>query len=162
LGKCLCIRFSRSADGTKLADGYTFFYGKGNENHELGTGFFLHERITSAAKKVEFVSDRMPYIIPRGRWCDVIVLNVHAPTEDKIYDVKDSFSEELECVFVKCLNNSAEVGREDIFKSTIGNESLLMGKPTIILIMLGIGFQVYLMSDYSGQQNVIVTTVWWW
>jgi hypothetical protein len=38
----------------------------------------------SAIKKVEFVSDRMTYIILRGRWCNNIVLNVHAPTEDKI------------------------------------------------------------------------------
>jgi hypothetical protein len=40
----------------------------------------------------------MSYISLRGRWCDII-LNVHAPTEDKCGDTKDSFYEELEGVF---------------------------------------------------------------
>jgi hypothetical protein len=43
----------------------------------------------------------MSYIIVRGRWCHIIVLNVHAPTEDKTDDVKDSYYEELGRVFVK-------------------------------------------------------------
>jgi hypothetical protein len=55
----------------------------------------------SAVTSVEFVSDRMSYIILRGRWCNIIVLNVHAPTEDKIDDRKDRFYEELEQVFDK-------------------------------------------------------------
>jgi hypothetical protein len=45
----------------------------------------------------------MSYMILRGRWCDIIILNVRAPTEDKIHDIKDSFCEELECVFDKFL-----------------------------------------------------------
>jgi hypothetical protein len=87
--------------GTVLAGEYTFFYEKGNENRELGTGVFVHKRITSAVKRVEFVNDRMLYIILRGRWFHIIVLNVHAPTEDKTDGVKDSFYEELERIFDK-------------------------------------------------------------
>jgi exonuclease III len=74
--------------GTEPADEYTFFCGNGNEYHELGTGFFVHEKIISAVKWVEFVSDRMSCIILRGRWCCIVVLNVHATTEDKIDDIK--------------------------------------------------------------------------
>jgi hydroxypyruvate isomerase len=61
----------------------------------LGTWIFVNKRIISAVKRVESVNDRMSYIILRGRLFHIIVLNVHAPTEDKIDDVKNSFYEEL-------------------------------------------------------------------
>jgi exonuclease III len=43
------------AGGTEPSGQYTFFYGKGNQNHELGTAFFAHKRIISAVKRVEFL-----------------------------------------------------------------------------------------------------------
>jgi hypothetical protein len=43
----------------------------------------------------------MSYITLRGLWCDIIVLNVHTPTKDKIDDINDRFYEELEHEFDK-------------------------------------------------------------
>jgi hypothetical protein len=152
----------------------------------------------------------MSYIIPRGHRCHNIVLNVHAPTEDKIDDVKDGFYEEMKHVFdkfpkhyVKILlgDFNANVAREDIFKPTIGNESLHeiindngsrvsnfaisknnTVKSTMFLhhtihkhtwtsperkthnhidyILIGERMYVYLKFDHSGQQIVILTTIW--
>jgi hypothetical protein len=74
------------------------FQGKWNENHELGTRF-VHKRIISAVKRVELVSDKKSYITLRGRWCAIILLNVHASIHDKIDDMKGSFYEEVGRVF---------------------------------------------------------------
>jgi len=62
----------------------------------LGTVFFVHHRILSAVKGEEFVSDRVLYVVLRGRWCNIIILNVHARSEEKSDDSKDSFYEELD------------------------------------------------------------------
>jgi hypothetical protein len=99
----------------------------------LGTGLFVHHRKVSAFKREVFFSDRMLYIVLRGHWCNVIVLNVHALSEEKSNDSEDSFNEILEQVFghfpkypMKILlgDFNAKLGREDIFKLTVGIANL--------------------------------------
>jgi len=95
--------------------------------------FFVHRRIVSAVKRVEFVSDRLSYIVLRGRWHNIILVIVHAPSEEKCEESKVSFYEELEQVFyhfpkyhMKILlgDFNAKVEREIIFKPIIRQESL--------------------------------------
>jgi len=58
---------------------------------QLGTGFFVHHRISSAIQRVEFVSNRVSCIVLRDCWCKIVVLNVHAPNEEKSGDSEDRF-----------------------------------------------------------------------
>ena len=69
----------------------------------------------------------------RGRWCNVIVLNVHASSEGKRDYKKESMYEELEQVLdlfhryhMKILlgNFNAKLEKRGFFKTTAGNESL--------------------------------------
>jgi hypothetical protein len=59
-------------------------------------GSFVHHRIASEVKRVEFVNDSVSNIVLRGHWCNIIFLNVHAPGEEKSDVSKDSSYEELE------------------------------------------------------------------
>jgi hypothetical protein len=87
--------------GSKPVEDFIFADGNKNVNHHLGSSVLIHRGIISAVNRVEFISDRMSYVTLRGRWCDIIVLNVHAPTEGKSHETKESFHEELERVFDK-------------------------------------------------------------
>ena len=108
--------------GRVRAGNYNFFYRKRNENHQLGTGFFVHYRVVSAVKTIESVSDKMSYIVLRDR-CYIIVLKVHAPSEERSDDSKDSCYEELEQVFNYFPKYYMKIPLRD-FKPTIENESL--------------------------------------
>jgi hypothetical protein len=75
----------------------------------------------------------MLYTCLRGRWCNIIVSNVHATSKKKSDESKDTFYEELEHIydhFPQCHSKiflgdfNEKLGREDNFKPTIGNESL--------------------------------------
>jgi hypothetical protein len=55
----------------------------------------MHNRIISAVKGVEIVSDTLLYIILSRHWCDIIFLNVEASTEVQIVCLKESFWEEF-------------------------------------------------------------------
>jgi hypothetical protein len=49
---------------------YFFLHEKEKDNHQFGIVFFflVHQRIVSAVKRAEFVSDRVSYIVLTGRW----------------------------------------------------------------------------------------------
>jgi hypothetical protein len=60
----------------------------------------------------------------KGQWCDA-VLNIHAKTEDERNEELERIFDKFPKYHTKILlgDFSAKVGREDIFKPTIRNES---------------------------------------
>jgi hypothetical protein len=62
----------------------------------VGSKFFVHRRILSVVQRAEVFSNRMSYVVLRGRCCDIIVLNAQAQTLERGDDSKHIFYEELE------------------------------------------------------------------
>jgi hypothetical protein len=99
-----------------------YFYKKMRMRIIIRYRFFGY--IRESVRSVEFVSNRMLSIILRDCWCDIIFLNIHVATDDKIDDVKYIFTEELKRVlnkYPKYYMNiflgdfNAKVGKENIF-----------------------------------------------
>lgn len=45
------------------------------------------------------INERMCYLWIRGKFINISLINIHAPTEDKNDDIKDEFFEKLENVY---------------------------------------------------------------
>jgi hypothetical protein len=56
----------------------------------MGNSSFVHHRIVPAIKTVELLAIGC-HIVLKGHWCNIVVLNVHAPNEEKRDDSKDIF-----------------------------------------------------------------------
>jgi hypothetical protein len=66
----------------------------------------------------------MSYIILRGHWCHIIVINIHAPTEDKTDDLKGKFYQKLECVFDRFPKYHMKILLEDL-NAKVGRKGIL-------------------------------------
>jgi hypothetical protein len=77
--------------GTLKAEDYNFFLWERERKLSNGKRIFVQHRILSAVKRVEFVSDKVLYIVLTGRWLNIIVLNESAPSDENGDDPEDCF-----------------------------------------------------------------------
>jgi hypothetical protein len=84
------IRWDRG--GTVRAGGYNFFVWKTKRKSPIGKRIFMYT--TDWYRQL-----REKNLLLRDRWCNIIVLNVHAPSEEECDESKDSSCDELEQVF---------------------------------------------------------------
>jgi hypothetical protein len=110
-----------------------YFSGNTQNKHEFGTGFIVDKSIDHAIIGFMPINKYMCTLRMKTKKFKVTILNVHAPTETKEDDIKDSFYSEMERVLnaiptsdVKVIMGdfNAQIGREDCFRSVAGRHSL--------------------------------------
>jgi hypothetical protein len=68
---------------TKTAYGYKCCCVNGSLNLQIASGDIVRQGIISGIKRKDYVGGRISYIILRGCWCDIFVLNAHRPLKKK-------------------------------------------------------------------------------
>ncbi|XP_025406812.1 craniofacial development protein 2-like [Sipha flava] len=115
----------------KLRDA-TILYSCG-QSHEYGVGFIVNNSILPFVKNFIPHNERICTIQLECKWGYIAVINCHAPTENKEDQSKEEFYNQLEIVYdsiphrtrkITIGDLNAKIGKEQIFKPTIGNHSL--------------------------------------
>jgi hypothetical protein len=76
LGKCKAelvgVQEVRWEKGGTEGRGLYIFLWTGEWGSSVRDRIFVHKRIVLAVRRVEFNTDRLSYIILRGRWCNIV------------------------------------------------------------------------------------------
>lgn len=62
-----------------------------NEHHHFGIGFLIHKRVKDQTLKFEPVHECICYLRLKGKFFNITIICVHAPTEDNYDMVKSSY-----------------------------------------------------------------------
>ena len=120
--------------GIQKFDNITLFNSRSeSKKHEFGCGFHASGEFLKYVKDFQIINERMCYLRLKAKWFSCTLINVHAPTNEKMEEVKEEFYNLLEQNINQIANSdikiplgdfNAKVGKEDIRKPTIGNKSL--------------------------------------
>jgi len=98
--KCVALQEIRWEDaGTTKMSQTTIFNGECENGHRLGTGFAVHESIIHLVKEFRDINPRIATLTLKTDNFDMVLINVHAPTEDKEEEEKEMFYAALEDTF---------------------------------------------------------------
>jgi exonuclease III len=110
-----------------------FQSGKSNGKREFGVAFIVNKEMNKNILGFTPVSERICRLRVKTRFFNLSVINVHAPTEDKDETEKDEFYSQLQRTYdsapskdIKAIigDLNAKLGKEEIYKGTIGKQSL--------------------------------------
>lgn len=113
---------------------YSLFYsGPQRRTGQYGTGFIISKRMRQSLIEFEAVNERICRVRMRGKFRNITIVNVHAPTEEKDGIIKEQFYDELErtCdrvqrydMLIVLGDFNAKVGRRECQKGVLGRYSL--------------------------------------
>jgi len=151
--------------GTLDLQDMNIFYGECNDRRQFGTGFAVHKSIVPLVTELKSINPRISTLTIKGQCFDITFLNGHAPTEEKASEEKDEFYENLEHTLNETPRSririvlgdfNAKLGKENIFRATIGNHSLhdITSKNGLRLIDFASGGELIVKSTMFPRKDI--------
>ncbi|CAK1591299.1 unnamed protein product [Parnassius mnemosyne] len=112
---------------------FAIYYSCNEKHHTFGTGFVVSKRLKHLVIDFQPINECMCKIRLKGKFQNYTIINVHAPTEDTDLEEKERWYSDVESVYsnspkgdIKIIigDMNAKVGRESIYRPTIGSHSL--------------------------------------
>ena len=120
--------------GLLKKDKYSVYYScSSNTTGQAGTGFIIQKLAVNKVLGFEPISDRICKLRVKGKFHNITLINIYAPTEDKEENIKEQFYEELQrtqyefpkhdlTVILGDMN--AKLGKEKTFSQVVGRHTL--------------------------------------
>jgi exonuclease III len=149
----------------KKKDFSLYYSGTKEQLGQAGTGFILKGRITNNVIGFEAINERLCRIRIKGKYNNVTLVNMYAPTEDKTDPEKEKFYEELQLVIDQTPKSdtilvlgdaNAKLGKEDIYKEVSGKHTLheLSNRNGEMLLEFATGNNLTVMSTQFQHKRI--------
>ena len=115
-------------------DKYNLYYScKEGQTGQLGTGFLAKKETVKNIMGFEPINERIYKLRLKGKYHNITIINIHAPTEEKDEETKERFYAELQQTQEKVPKHdpliilgdyNAKIGRERAYQKVIRNHTL--------------------------------------
>ena len=66
--------------------------GSENKKHEFGCGFYVRGEFLKYVKNFKIINKRICYLRLKAKWFSCTLINVHAPTNEKMEEIKEFYT----------------------------------------------------------------------
>jgi exonuclease III len=119
--------------GLLKKDKYSIYYSCNPiSTGQAGTGFIIQKPVMNKMLGLEPISDCICKLRVKGKFHNITLINIYAPTEDKEEDIKEQFYEELQRVQGRVPKHdlttilgdmNAKLGKEKAFSQVVGRHT---------------------------------------